>query len=236
MFLNFTNCGVSELSAQETEVWLNRPFLREQVMAISFTTALISWLSCSSSVRWWKVIGWCGEAVKMVGFIKWSQKPSWGKWMSEESKGWRSLELQGDDRSFTNLQLQTSLYCVQCPHHLLRCGWLMTTERLRANLKTGKKKLENCKKFIWIIRYTDEPIEYAPWGDARPYDGGFRYNCMMIQVPCHRHLYHNVIIIDYHTQHFILSIIIEKTIDSFVFNIKKFKCSLPLKTPVPQRP
>ena len=33
-----------------------------------------------------------------------------------------------------------------------------------------------------ITRYTDEPIEFAPWGDARPYDGGFRYNCMMIQV------------------------------------------------------
>ena len=25
-------------------------------------------------------------------------------------------------------------------------------------------------------------MEYAPWADARPYDGGFRYNCMMLQV------------------------------------------------------
>ena len=33
-----------------------------------------------------------------------------------------------------------------------------------------------------MARYTDEPVEFAPWGDARPYDGGFRYNCMMIQV------------------------------------------------------
>ena len=41
---------------------------------------------------------------------------------------------------------------------------------------------------ISVPRYTDEPIEFAPWGDARPYDGGFRYNCMMIQV--------NVIIIN----------------------------------------
>ena len=38
-----------------------------------------------------------------------------------------------------------------------------------------------CSKTI-TTRYTDEPIEFAPWGDARPYDGGFRYNCMMIQV------------------------------------------------------
>ena len=28
----------------------------------------------------------------------------------------------------------------------------------------------------------NQPLEYAPWADARPYDGGFRYNCMMLQV------------------------------------------------------
>ena len=134
---------------------------------------------------------------------------------------WRKLRMKklGISRWFV-LPLTSSSYYGQRPHHLLRCGWLMTTERLRANLKTGKKTWELQQIEIWIIRYTDEPIEYAPWGDARPYDGGFRYNCMMIQVPCHRHLYHNVIIIDYHTQHLILSIIIHNTIDSFVFNNK----------------
>ena len=35
---------------------------------------------------------------------------------------------------------------------------------------------------IFYNWYTDEPVEYLPWGDARPYDGGFRYNCMMIQL------------------------------------------------------
>ena len=28
----------------------------------------------------------------------------------------------------------------------------------------------------------NQPLEYSPWGYARPYDGGFRYNCMMLQV------------------------------------------------------
>ena len=27
-----------------------------------------------------------------------------------------------------------------------------------------------------------QALEYQPWADARPYDGGFRYNCMMLQV------------------------------------------------------
>ena len=40
----------------------------------------------------------------------------------------------------------------------------------------------NITIMVSFTRYTDDPIEYAPWGDARPYDGGFRYNCMMIQV------------------------------------------------------
>ena len=30
--------------------------------------------------------------------------------------------------------------------------------------------------------FHDKALEYAPWGYARPYDGGFRYNCMMLQV------------------------------------------------------
>ena len=29
---------------------------------------------------------------------------------------------------------------------------------------------------------TEQALEYAPWGNARPYDGGFRYNCMMLKV------------------------------------------------------
>ena len=30
--------------------------------------------------------------------------------------------------------------------------------------------------------FHDKALEYAPWGYARPYDGGFRYNCMMLHV------------------------------------------------------
>jgi len=30
--------------------------------------------------------------------------------------------------------------------------------------------------------YTDELVEYTPWADARPYVGGTRYNCMMLQL------------------------------------------------------
>ena len=33
------------------------------------------------------------------------------------------------------------------------------------------------------IKSVTQPLEYSPWGYARPYDGGFRYNCMMLQVP-----------------------------------------------------
>ena len=40
----------------------------------------------------------------------------------------------------------------------------------------------NIAIMVSFTRYTDDPIEYAPWGDARPYDGGFRYNCMMIEL------------------------------------------------------
>ena len=30
--------------------------------------------------------------------------------------------------------------------------------------------------------YTNQSIEYAPWGPARPYGEGFKYNCMMLEV------------------------------------------------------
>ena len=55
---------------------------------------------------------------------------------------WRKLRMKrlGISRWFV-LPLTSSSYYGQRPHHLLRCGWLMTTERLRANLKTGKKNL-----------------------------------------------------------------------------------------------
>ena len=43
---------------------------------------------------------------------------------------------------------------------------------------------------IRIHKWPIQPLEYAPWGDARPYDGGFRYNCMMLKVRFPSHAWH----------------------------------------------
>ena len=36
--------------------------------------------------------------------------------------------------------------------------------------------------FYSLDRYSGEAIEFAPWPPDRPYDGGFAYNCMMLEV------------------------------------------------------
>ena len=53
------------------------------------------------------------------------------------------------------------------------------------NWYTGEVKLITSCLFLDTSLWFDllnQPLEYAPWADARPYDGGFRYNCMMLQV------------------------------------------------------
>ena len=36
--------------------------------------------------------------------------------------------------------------------------------------------------FYSLDRYSGKAIEFAPWPPDRPYDGGFAYNCMMLEV------------------------------------------------------
>ena len=36
--------------------------------------------------------------------------------------------------------------------------------------------------FYSLDRYSGKTIEFAPWPPDRPYDGGFAYNCMMLEV------------------------------------------------------
>ena len=52
-------------------------------------------------------------------------------------------------------------------------------------------KLNHIQRQIEYIPSSNvnQPLEYAPWGDARPYDGGFRYNCMMLQVKIDPQIY-----------------------------------------------
>ena len=76
---------------------------------------------------------------------------------------------------------------------LFRRGLQMTTTALKENGPIGTLArsealptfyLQQCWNKKWnphdFLQF--QLVEYLPWADARPYDGGFRYNCMMLQV------------------------------------------------------
>ena len=76
---------------------------------------------------------------------------------------------------------------------LFRRGLQMTTTALKENGPIGTLArsealptfyLQQCWSKKWnphdFLQF--QLVEYLPWADARPYDGGFRYNCMMLQV------------------------------------------------------
>ena len=56
------------------------------------------------------------------------------------------------------------------------------------------KDMEGLRLKVWIANgdseeegvfknwYTNQPIEYAPWASSRPYDNGFKYQCMLLEV------------------------------------------------------
>ena len=50
--------------------------------------------------------------------------------------------------------------------------------RLRVWIANGDSEEEGVFK-NW---YTNQPIEHAPWGRSRPYDKGFKYQCMLLEV------------------------------------------------------
>ena len=35
---------------------------------------------------------------------------------------------------------------------------------------------------VWKDRYSGKEVEFAPWPPDRPWNGGFAYNCMMLEV------------------------------------------------------
>ena len=79
---------------------------------------------------------------------------------------------------------------------LSRFGLQITTMMSRVNGKTGTLvrwasiSMACGVDEIRIHKWPIQPLEYAPWGDARPYDGGFRYNCMMLKVRFPSHAWH----------------------------------------------
>ena len=38
------------------------------------------------------------------------------------------------------------------------------------------------KEGVWKDRYSGEEVDFAPWPPDRPWNGGFAYNCMMLEV------------------------------------------------------
>ena len=81
-------------------------------------------------------------------------------------------------------------------YFLSRFGLQITTMMSRVNGKTGTLvrwasiSMACGVDEIRIHKWPIQPLEYAPWGDARPYDGGFRYNCMMLKVRFPSHAWH----------------------------------------------
>ena len=49
-------------------------------------------------------------------------------------------------------------------------------------LRTWIANDDNDEERVFKNWYTNQKVEYAPWGEDRPYGGGFRYNCMMLEV------------------------------------------------------
>ena len=73
--------------------------------------------------------------------------------------------------------------------------YLRSKQHMKAGQCTMKIKDKEAWRFrTWVANddkeqegvfqnwYTNELVEYTPWADARPYVGGTRYNCMMLQL------------------------------------------------------
>ena len=61
----------------------------------------------------------------------------------------------------------------------------MTTVRLREFGKTGTQMRQAKLSIVFILFLPiaiPQPVEYQPWAPDRPYDGGTKYNCMLLKV------------------------------------------------------
>ena len=67
----------------------------------------------------------------------------------------------------------------------------MTTVRLREFGKTGTQMRQaklSIVSILFLPTATPQPVEYQPWAPDRPYDGGTKYNCMLLKVISKKYL------------------------------------------------
>jgi hypothetical protein len=43
----------------------------------------------------------------------------------------------------------------------------------------------HCPVQVWLNWYTGQPTLFLPWEDSRPYEGGFKYNCLVARAALH---------------------------------------------------
>ena len=92
--------------------------------------------------------------------------------------------LSGEIASYVNKEEHNQItHFLSLTNHMNigACSSHVDEKGLRKNIKVYIGGTDEAEEGVWETLYTNQRIEYLPWGPNRPYNNGDQYNCLMLQ-------------------------------------------------------